>query len=44
MTWHSFFDVSTIQHRHILATYCGIILINAAVFARLVYSWTHPKP
>jgi hypothetical protein len=44
MTWHSFFDVSTIQHRHILATYGGIILINATVFARLVYSWTHPRP
>ena len=44
MTWHSFFDLSTIQHRHILATYGGIILINAIVFARLVYTWTHPKP
>ena len=43
MTWHSFFDISTIQHRHILATYGGIILINATVFARLLYSWTHPK-
>jgi hypothetical protein len=44
MTWHSFFDISTIQHRHILATYGGIILINATAFARLVYTWTHPKP
>jgi hypothetical protein len=43
MTWHSFFDLSTIQHRHIVATYSAVILVNATVFARLVYTWTHPK-
>ena len=44
MTWHSFFDVSTIQHRHILATYGAIILVNIVVFGRLIYTWSHPRP
>ena len=44
MTWHTFFDLSTIQHRHIVATYGAVILVNIAVFSRLLYSWTHPKP
>jgi hypothetical protein len=44
MTWHSLFDLSTIEHRHIVATYGTVILVNAVVFARLLYSWTHPRP
>jgi hypothetical protein len=44
MTWQSFFDLSTMDHRHILVTYAMIILVNAAVLARLLYAWTHPKP
>jgi hypothetical protein len=43
MTWHSLFDLSTIEHRHIVATYGAVILVNAVVFIRLLYTWTHPK-
>jgi hypothetical protein len=44
MTWQSLFDLSTMDHRHIVAAYATIILVNIAVFARLTYAWTHPKP
>jgi hypothetical protein len=44
MTWQSLFDLSTMDHRHILAAYATILLVNIAVFARLAYAWTHPKP
>jgi hypothetical protein len=44
MTWQSFFDLSTMDHRHLLAAYSTIILVNLAVFSRLVYSWLHPRP
>ena len=43
MTWQSFFDLSTMDHRHIFATYAIIILVNLVVFGRLLYAWTHPK-
>jgi hypothetical protein len=43
MTWQSFFDLSTQDHRHLLATYCVVILINLAVFGRLVYAWMNPR-
>ena len=44
MTLQSLFDLSTMDHRHILAVYTIVILVNTAVFARLLYAWTHPKP
>jgi hypothetical protein len=43
MTWQAFFDLSTQDHRHILATYSLIILVNLVVLGRLIYSWNHPK-
>jgi hypothetical protein len=43
MTWQSFFDLSTLDHRHILATYALILLVNTAVLARLLYSWFKPS-
>jgi hypothetical protein len=43
MTWHSIFDLSTMQHQHIVYTYTTVIVVQAACLARLVWLWTHPK-
>ncbi|WP_213807636.1 hypothetical protein [Granulicella sp. dw_53] len=42
MTWKSIFDLSTMQHQHIVYTYAGVLLVQAAYLARLIYAWTHP--
>ena len=44
MTWKSIFDLSTMQHQHIVYTYVTVLVVQAAYLARLVYLWTHPKP
>ncbi len=43
MTWKSIFDLSTMQHQHIVYTYAVVLLVNAGYFARLVYLWNNPK-
>jgi hypothetical protein len=42
MTWHSIFDLRTMQHQHIVYTYATVLIVQAAYLARLVYLWTRP--
>jgi len=44
MTWHSFFDLSTMHERHLVAAYAVAILLQGGYLARIAWSWTHPKP
>jgi hypothetical protein len=43
MTWKSIFDLSTMEHQHIVYTYAVVLIVNAAYFGRLVYSWVRPR-
>jgi hypothetical protein len=43
MTWHAIFDLSTMQHQHIVYTYTTVIAVQAAYLGRLAWLWTHPN-
>jgi hypothetical protein len=43
MTWHSFFNLSTMGHRHILAVYTGVWTVQAIYLARIAWNWHHTK-
>jgi hypothetical protein len=43
MTWKSIFDLSTMQHQHIVYTYVTVIVVQCSYLARLAYIWTHPR-
>lgn len=43
MNWHSFFSLQTMESRHLLASYIVVLTIQGGYFARIVWSWTHPK-
>ena len=44
MTWQSFFDLSTMGHRHLVFVYVGVIVLQAAYFAWILSSWSKLKP
>ncbi len=44
MTLHSLFDLSTMEHRHLLLAYVAVALIQATYAARLIRSWLQSKP
>ena len=35
MTWHSFFDLSTMEHRHLLFAYAAVLAFKAGMSAGL---------
>jgi len=39
MTWHSFFDLSTMEHRHLLITYIGVWVAQLGYLGWLAWSW-----
>jgi hypothetical protein len=41
MTWHSFFDVSTMQHRHLLFAYLTVLGIQGGYFCWITWNWFH---
>jgi hypothetical protein len=43
MTWHSFFDISTMAHRHLLAAYATILIIQGGYFGWIVRNWSRTK-
>lgn len=43
MTWHSFFNVSTMEHRHLLMAYAVVLLVQAGYFAWTALSWLRLK-
>jgi hypothetical protein len=43
MTWHSFFDLSTMNHRHLLFAYAIVLIIQGGYVSRIAWSWFHTK-
>lgn len=43
MTWSTFFDLHSMENRHLLASYAFVLFLQAAYFARIVWAWKHPK-
>ncbi|MEI9979764.1 MAG: hypothetical protein WDN23_12375 [Edaphobacter sp.] len=43
MTWHSFFDFSTMGHRHIVFVYAGVWIAQGAYLAWIAWNWAHIK-
>jgi hypothetical protein len=39
MTWHSFFDMSTMPHRHLLFAYVAVWLIQGGYFGWIIWNW-----
>jgi hypothetical protein len=43
MTWHSFFSLSTMESRHLLAAYAVVLVIQIGYLWRIVSQWRHTK-
>ncbi|WP_174243055.1 hypothetical protein [Granulicella sp. L60] len=43
MTWHSFFDFSTMPHRHLLFAYMTVIVIQGGYFVWILRNWLRTK-
>jgi hypothetical protein len=43
MTWHSFFDTSTMAHRHLLAAYATVLVVQSGYFGWIAWNWFHTK-
>jgi hypothetical protein len=43
MTWHSFFNVSTMQNRHLLASYFVVLVIQGGYAGWIAWNWFHTK-
>jgi hypothetical protein len=43
MTWHTFFDTSTMESRHLLAVYAAVLLIQGGYFAWMARNWLKLK-
>ena len=43
MTWHSFFDISTMQHRHLLFAYAAVLAIQGGYCGWIAWNWFRTK-
>ena len=43
MTWHSFFNLSTMEHRHLLFAYIAVWTIQIGYLGRIVWQWRQTK-
>ena len=43
MTWHSFFNFSTMEHRHLLAAYATVLLIQGGYALWIAKEWLRTK-
>jgi hypothetical protein len=43
MNWHSFLDLSTMPHRHLLFSYITVIVIQGGYFSWIAWNWRNPK-
>ena len=39
MTWHTFFDFSTMGHRHLVFVYAGVWALQSGYLAWTAYNW-----
>jgi hypothetical protein len=40
MTWQTFFDFSTMAHRHLVFVYAGVIAIHLGYLGWIARNWT----
>ena len=43
MTWQTFFDFSTMGHRHLVFVYVGVWLVQAAYLGWVALNWRKVK-
>jgi len=43
MTWHSFFDMSTMEERHLVYSYAVVFLLQGGYFAWIAANWRRSK-
>lgn len=43
MTWSTFFNLSTIEHRHLLAAYATVLIIQGGYFLLVLRAWLRTK-
>jgi hypothetical protein len=43
MTWQSFFNFSTMAHRHLIFAYILVLAAHAAYVTRIAVGWTRAK-
>jgi hypothetical protein len=43
MTWHSLFDMSTMQHRHLFFAYATVLIIQGGYVAWIAWNWFHTR-
>jgi hypothetical protein len=43
MTWHSFFDFSTMPHRHLFFAYMTVIVVQGGYFGWIMRNWLRTK-
>ena len=41
MTWHSFFNFSSMPHRHLIFSYLIVLGIQGGYFAWIAWNWLH---
>jgi len=39
MTWHSFINLSTMEHRHLVFAYASVLLIQGGYFGWIAWNW-----
>jgi hypothetical protein len=44
MTWQSFFDISTMAHRHLVLVYGVVLGAHLAYVGRIAWGWAQAKP
>jgi len=43
MTWHSFFDLSTMESRHLLAAYATVLVLMGGYAGWTAWNWVRVK-
>jgi len=43
MTWHTFFNLSTLEHRHLIFAYTAVWAIQIGYFGSVLRGWLRTK-
>jgi hypothetical protein len=43
MTWHSLFNLSTMEHRHLLSAYAVVLSIQGSYAGWIAWNWFRTK-